>query len=155
MRCFGAWELAMHHARRSSSSNLNSGLMHPNDDACVQLCQAGHASACPLANRESEQTAPRDALLFGSWQCNTYTAICNIRRFAISGLLHPHSDACSAVEQAYVHTSEGSTEKLLALTVPVQWQRASVGSRKPTGPERGMVARTIAPVISRCRWEKS
>ena len=35
--------------------------------AC-NLCQAGHASACPLANRESEQTAPRDALLFGSWR---------------------------------------------------------------------------------------
>ena len=27
MRCFGAWELAMHHAQRSSSTSLNSGLM--------------------------------------------------------------------------------------------------------------------------------
>ena len=42
------------------------------------LCQAGHASSCTLANRESEQAAPRDALVFGCWQCNTYTAICNI-----------------------------------------------------------------------------
>ena len=58
------------------------------------LCQAGHASLCPLANRESEQTAPRDALLFGTWQCNTYAAICKIWRFALSGLVHPHSDAC-------------------------------------------------------------
>ena len=47
-----------------------------------------------LPYRESEQTAPRDALLFGSWQCNTYTAIYNIKRFALSGLVHPHSDAC-------------------------------------------------------------
>ena len=58
------------------------------------LCKAGRASACPLANRESEQTAPRDALEFGCWQCITYTAICNIKRFALSGLVHPHSDAC-------------------------------------------------------------
>ena len=60
-----------------------------------------------------------------------------------------------SVEQAYVHTSEGGTEKLLVLTVPVQWQRASIGSRTPTGPERGMVARSVAPLISRCRWGKS
>ena len=58
------------------------------------LCQEGRASSCPLANRESEQNAPRDALLFESWQCNTYTAICKIKRFALSGLVHPHSDAC-------------------------------------------------------------
>ena len=36
MRCFGAWELAMHHARRGSNSSLNSGLMHPNDHVCVK-----------------------------------------------------------------------------------------------------------------------
>ena len=58
------------------------------------LCQAGNTSSCPLANRESEQTAPSDALVFGCWQCITYTAICNIKRFALSGLVHPHSDAC-------------------------------------------------------------
>ena len=32
-----------------------------------------------LLPTESEQTAPRDALLFGCWQCNTYTAKRNIR----------------------------------------------------------------------------
>ena len=58
------------------------------------LCQAVHASSCPLANRESEQAAPRDTLQFGSWQCNTYTVICNMKRFALLGLVHPHSDAC-------------------------------------------------------------
>ena len=58
------------------------------------LSQAGRASACPLANRESEQAAPRDALLFGSWHCITYADKCNIKRFGLSGLLHPHSDAC-------------------------------------------------------------
>ena len=58
------------------------------------LCQAGRASACPLANRESEQTAPRDALLFGSWQSITYADKCNIKQFDLSGLVHPHSDAC-------------------------------------------------------------
>ena len=58
------------------------------------LSQAGRAFACPLANRESEQTAPRDALLFGSWQCITYADKCNIKRFALSDLVHPHSDAC-------------------------------------------------------------
>ena len=40
---------------------------------------------CPLANRESEQTAPREALLFGCWQCITYADKCNIKRFALSG----------------------------------------------------------------------
>ena len=56
------------------------------------LCQAGHASSCPLANRESEQTAPRDALVFGRWLCITFAAKCNIERFALSGLVHPHRD---------------------------------------------------------------
>ena len=28
-------------------------------------------------------------------------------------------------------------------------------TREPTGPVRGIVARGVAPVISRCRWEKS
>ena len=70
-------------------------------NACTQtaipvcnLCRAGHASACPLANSESEQAAPREALVFGSWQCITYAAICNMMRFALSGLVHPHSDGC-------------------------------------------------------------
>ena len=58
------------------------------------LCKAGRASACPLANRESEQTAPRDALLFAGWQCITYADKCTIKRFALLGLVHPHSDAC-------------------------------------------------------------
>ena len=58
------------------------------------LCQVGHAFAGPLANRESEQTAPRDALLFGSWQCITYPDKCNIKQFALSGLVHLDSDAC-------------------------------------------------------------
>ena len=31
-----------------------------------------------------------------------------------------------AVQQASVHTNEGGTEKLLALTVPVPWPRASM-----------------------------
>ena len=93
MRCIGAWELAMHYARRGSNSSLRGYCTQTTMSVC-NLCQAGHASACPLANRESEQAAPRDALLFGSWQCNTYTAMCNIKRFALSGLVHPHSDAC-------------------------------------------------------------
>ena len=59
MRCFRAWELAMHHAQRSSSTSLNSGLMHPNDDACVQsICPhqrgwhgetTGYDCACSMA----------------------------------------------------------------------------------------------------------
>ena len=36
---------------------------------------------------------------------------------------------CAAVQHASVHTSEGGTESLLALTVPIPWQRASIGSR--------------------------
>ena len=73
------------------------------------LCQAGRASACPLANRESEQTAPRDALVFGCWQCITYTAICNIKRFALSGLVHPHSDACvqTVLPRSCIYVSPG------------------------------------------------
>ena len=34
--------------------------------------------------------------------------------------------------------------------------KISIGSRTPTGPERGMAARSVvAPLISRCRWGKS
>ena len=93
MRCFGAWEQAMHHARRSSSSSLRGKCTQTTIPVC-NLCQAGCASACPLANRVSEQTAPCDALLFGSWQCIIYADKCNIKQFALSGLVHPHSDVC-------------------------------------------------------------
>ena len=74
---------------------------------------------CPLASCEAYQAAPcvalvtgswqytthaeavaqafgtnaRDALLFGSWQCITYADKCNIKRFALSGLVHVDSDA--------------------------------------------------------------
>ena len=51
--------------------------------------------------------------------------------------------SAQVVQQASVHSIEGGTEKLLALTVHVQWQRASIGSRTPTGPERGMVAMSV------------
>ena len=73
------------------------------------LRQAGRASACPLANRESEQTAPRDALLFGGWQCITYADKCNIKQFALSGLVHPHSDACvqTVLPRSCIYVSPG------------------------------------------------
>ena len=73
------------------------------------LCQAGHAFACPLANRESEQTAPRDALLFGSWQCITYADKCNIKRFALSGLVYLDSDACvqTVLPRSCIYVSPG------------------------------------------------
>ena len=68
------------------------------DNASKRLClcaicakQAMHLRV--LANRESEQIAPRDALVFGRWQCITCAAKCNIEQFALSGLVHPHSDA--------------------------------------------------------------
>ena len=90
------------------------------------LCQAGRASACPLANRESEQTAPRDALLFGSWQCITYADKCNIKRFALSGLVHPHSDACVQTvlprSCIYVSSFEAYQAAPCVALVPGSWQ---------------------------------
>ena len=73
------------------------------------LCQAGHAFACPLANRESEQTAPLDALLFGSWQCITYADKCNIKGFALSGLVQLDSDACvqTVLPRSCIYVSPG------------------------------------------------
>ena len=53
--------------------------------------------ACPLANRKSDQTAPRDALVFGSCCNASHTQLkvtCNIERFDLSRLVHPQSDAC-------------------------------------------------------------
>ena len=40
-----------------------------------------------------------------------------------------HAGSAQAFQQASVHTIEGGTEKLLSLTVPVPWQRASIGLR--------------------------
>ena len=54
--------------------------------------------------------------------------------------------SAQAAQQACVHASEGGTEKLLALTVSVSWQRVYSGEVHFKG---------VAPVISRCRWEKS
>ena len=51
--------------------------------------------------------------------------------------------SAQAVQKASVHISEGGTEKLLALTVPVPWQRVSIGSRA--------MHPLVVPVISQCR----
>ena len=73
------------------------------------LSQVGHAFAYPIANRESEQAAPRDALLFGSRQCITYADKCNIKRFALSGLVHLDSDACvqTVLPRSCIYVSPG------------------------------------------------
>ena len=56
-----------------------------------------------------------------------------------------------------VHTSEGGTDKLgsTGAECACSMAKISICSRTPTGPERGMVARSVvAPLISRCRWGK-
>ena len=90
------WCLGAGNAPRTPRQQLKpSGLMHPNDDACVQSVPSRPCIfVSSYQQRESEQTAPRDALVFGSWQCITYAAKCNIEQFALPGLVHPHSDAC-------------------------------------------------------------
>ena len=63
----------------------------------------------------------------------------------VQGMLSLNPTVCcqagsaQAVQQASVHSSEGGTEKLLALTVSVSW-RASIGP--------GKLASGVAPVAS-------
>ena len=73
MRSFAAWELAAHHTR--------CGSVH-----VVFYC-------APLPP-EKVNRLHHVALLTRSWQCTTYAAICNMKRFALLGLMHPHRDAC-------------------------------------------------------------
>ena len=86
----GSWQCTTHAEAATQAFGANA----PKRPCLCAICakRAMHLRVL-LPCRESEQTAPRDALLFGSWQCNTYTAICNIKRFALSGLVHPHCDA--------------------------------------------------------------
>ena len=102
----GSWQCTTHAEAVAQAFGTNA----PKRPCLCAICsQAGRASACPLANRESEQTAPRDALLFGSWQCITYADKCNIKRFALSGLVHPHSDACvqTVLPRSCIYVSPG------------------------------------------------
>ena len=88
----GSWQCTTHAEAVAQAFGTNA----PKRPCLCVICakQAMHLRVLLPINRESEQTAPRDALLFGSWQCITYADICNIKRFALSGLVHPHSDAC-------------------------------------------------------------
>ena len=108
------------------------------------LCKAGPASACPLANRESEQTAPRDALLFGSWQCITYAVKCNIMQFALSDLVHPHCDACvqTVLPRACIYVSPGLLRGLSGCTMRCfrAWQLAMHHARRSSSSNlRGLM----------------
>ena len=94
------------------------GANAPKRPCLCAICAKQAMHLCPLANRESEQTAPRDALLFGSWQCITYADKCNIKRFALSGLVHPHSDAlvpgswqCTTLAEAATEASGDNASK--------------------------------------------
>ena len=133
MRCFGAWQLAMHHAREAVAQAFGTNAPITTMSVC-NLCQAGHASACPLANRESEQTAPRDALLFESWQCITYADKSNIKRFALSGLVHPHIDACvqTLLPRSCIYVSPGLLSGLTGCTMRCfgVWQLAMHHARR-------------------------
>ena len=44
-----------------------------------------------------------------SWQCITYADECTIKRFALSGLVHPHSDACvqTVLPRSCIYVSPG------------------------------------------------
>ena len=94
----GSWQCTTHAEAVAQAFGANA----PKRPCLCAICAKQAMHLCPLANRESEQTAQRDALLFGSWQCITYADKCNIKRFALSGLVHPHSDACV---QSVLHRS--------------------------------------------------
>ena len=101
----GSWQCTTHDEAATQAFRANA----PKRPCLCAICakQAMHLRV--LLPTESEQTAPRDALLFGSWQCNTYTAMCNIKRFALSGLVHPHSDACvqTVLPRSCIYVSPG------------------------------------------------
>ena len=102
----GSWQCTSHAATVAQAFVANA----PKRRCLCAICakRAMHLRVL-LPCRESEQTAPRDTLLFGSWQCNTYTAICNIERFALTGLVHPHSDACvqTVLPRSCIYVSPG------------------------------------------------
>ena len=70
----GSWQCTTHAEAVAQAFGANA----PKPRCLCVICakQAMHLRVL-LPCRKSEQAAPRDALLFGSWQCNTYTAICN------------------------------------------------------------------------------
>ena len=69
--CFGAWEMAMHHAREALAQAF--GANAPKQRCLCAICakQAMHLRVL-LPCRESEQATPSDALVPGSWQCTTH-----------------------------------------------------------------------------------
>ena len=71
---------------------IPSGLLHAQGNACVQSVPDRPRIYVPLASCIGCTTrcnAARELL-----QCITYAAKCNIKRFALSGQVQPHSDAC-------------------------------------------------------------
>ena len=65
---------------------------------------------------------------FGSWQCITYADKCNIKRFALLGLVHPQSDAClqTVLPRECIYVSPGILRGLSGCTMRCfgSWQLA-------------------------------
>ena len=58
------------------------------------ICSGQAMHLCAPLPPEKLNRLHHVALLTRSWQCTTYAAICNMKRFALLGLMHPHRDAC-------------------------------------------------------------
>ena len=86
----GSWQCTTHAEAVAQTFGTNA----PQRPCLCAICAKQAVHLRVLLPKESEQNAPRDALLFGSWQSITFPDICNIERFALTGLVHPHSDAC-------------------------------------------------------------
>ena len=102
----GSWQCTTHAEAVAQAFGTNA----PKQPCLCAICakQAMHLRVL-LPTERAEQTAPREALLFGSWQCITYIAISNIKRFAFSGLVHRHSDACvqTVLPRSCIYVSPG------------------------------------------------
>ena len=58
------------------------------------ICSGQAMHLCAPLPPEKLNRLHHVALLTRSWQYTTYAAICNMKRFALLGLMHPHRDAC-------------------------------------------------------------
>ena len=98
------------------------GMLSLNPTVC---CQAGSAQAVQQASVHSSEGGTEKLLALTV--CLMAARISRLR--PVQGMLSLNPTVCcqagsaQAVQQASIHSSEGGTEKLLALTVSVSWQR--------------------------------
>ena len=120
------------------------------------ICSGQAMHLCAPLTPEKLNRLHHVALLTRSWQCTTYAAICDMKRFALLGLMHPHRDACVQTVLPSVplppERPNGLHHAIYTL-VPGRWQCTTdtEAATQAFGANACTQSETAMPVCNLCR----